>query len=85
MKNKKKWTRNAQKKSLRSLCSIFDATIVEKKGKDSSAGSSGGFTMMCVEVSDPQETKSDKNSEVWAEEESLTLQDWIHQSHKNEI
>ena len=37
--------------------------------------------MTCIEVADPQE----ENSETQTEEESLTLQDWINQSHKNEI
>ena len=57
----------------------------EKKVKDSSGGSSGGFAMMCIEVSNPQELSFEENSEMWAEEERLTLQDWINQSHKNEI
>ena len=57
----------------------------KKKVKDSSRGSSGGFAMTCIEVSNPQELNSEENSEMWAEEESLTLQDWINQSCKNEI
>ena len=47
----------------------------EKKVKDSSRGSSGGFTMTCIEVSNPQELNSEENSELWAEAESLTFQD----------
>ena len=43
----------------------------EKKVSDSSGGQSGGFAMMCIEVTNPQEL--------------MTLQDWINQSHKNEI
>ena len=41
--------------------------------------------MMCIEVSDPQESNLEENSEMQAEEESLTLQVWINQLHKNEI
>ena len=41
--------------------------------------------MMCIEVPDPQESNSEENSEMWAEEESLKLQDWINQLYKNEI
>ena len=41
--------------------------------------------MTCIEVANTQELNSDANSEVWTEEESFTLQDWINQSHKNEV
>ena len=41
--------------------------------------------MMCIEASNPQELNFEENSEMWAEEERLTLQDWINQSHRNEI
>ena len=57
----------------------------EKKVKDSSGGSSGVFTMMCIEVANPQELNLEEKSEMQTEKESLTLQDWINQSHKNEI
>ena len=56
-----------------------------QKVKDSSGGSSGGFAMTCIEVANPQESNLEENSEMWTEEESSTLEDWINQSHKNEI
>ena len=58
---------------------------LEKKVKDSSIGSSGGFAMMCIEVANQQELNSELNSEIQTKEESWTLQDWINQSHKNEV
>ena len=57
----------------------------KKKIKDPSGGSSGEFAMMCIEILDPQELNSKENSETQTEEEIWTLQDWIDQSHKNEI
>ena len=57
----------------------------EKKVKDPSTGSSGGFAMMCIEVAHTQEMNLDANSEVQTEQESFALQDWINQSHKNEV
>ena len=57
----------------------------EKKVKDPGGGSSGGLAMTCIEVANTQELNSEENSETWTEEESFTLQDWINQSHKNEI
>ena len=56
----------------------------EKKVKNSSGGSGGGFAMMCIEESNLQQLNLEVNSEAEAEEESLTLQDWINQSCKNE-
>ena len=41
--------------------------------------------MTCIEVADPPELNSEENSEMQTEEESFTLQDWINQSHKNEV
>ena len=41
--------------------------------------------MTCIEVANPQELNLEENSEMQTEEESLTLQDWINQSRKNEI
>ena len=40
---------------------------------------------MCIEVANPQELNLEKKSEMQTEKEGLTLQDWINQSHKNEI
>ena len=40
--------------------------------------------MMCIEITKPPELNSDENAERWTEE-SFTLQDWIDQSHKNEL
>ena len=57
----------------------------ERKVKDPSGGSSGRFAMMCIEITDPPEWNSEENSEPQTEEESWTLQDWIDQSHKNEV
>ena len=53
--------------------------------KDPSGGSSRRFAMTCIEIPDPPELNSKENSEMQTEEESWTLQDWIDQSHKNEI
>ena len=41
--------------------------------------------MVCIEVADPPELKLEENSEMQTEEESVTLQDWIDQPHKNEV
>ena len=41
--------------------------------------------MVCIEASDPQGSNLEEKSETWEEEESLTLQDCINQSQKNEI
>ena len=57
----------------------------EKKVKDPSGGSSGGFAMMCIEVANPPELNSEENSETQIKEENFTLQDWTNQSHKNEV
>ena len=53
--------------------------------KDPSGGSSRGFAMTCIEIPDPPELNSKEYSETQTEEESWILQDWIDQSHKNEI
>ena len=64
----------------------------EKKSKDSSGGSSGGFTMMCVEVSDlpvegesqqttahhTKQLNSDVNSEVTKNPEAQLEQNVCH-------
>ena len=57
----------------------------EKKIKDPSGRASGRFAMTCIEIFDPQELNSKQNSETQTEEERWTVQDWIDQSHKNEI
>ena len=53
--------------------------------KDPSGGSSGGFAMTCIEITDPPELNLEENSETQTEEESWTLWDRIDQSHKNEV
>ena len=51
----------------------------EKKSKDSSGGSSGGFAMMCVEggkspvEEDPEQPNSEVNLEAGSEEQNLEL------------
>ena len=53
--------------------------------KDPSGGSSGRLAMTCIEITDPPELNLEENSEMQTEEESWTLQDWIDQSHRNEV
>ena len=40
---------------------------------------------ICNDIIDPPELNLEENSVMQTEEESWTLQDWIDQSHKNEI
>ena len=58
---------------------------LEKKVKDPSGGSSGGFAMTYIEITNPPELNSEEDPETQTKEKIWTLQDWIDQSHKNEV
>ena len=41
--------------------------------------------MMCIEIVNTPEVSSERNSKMQTDKESWTLQDWINQSHMNQM